>query len=353
MHKGQFIFTQVCKFLPKRAFDCLVNKYDGNKWVKSFTCWNHLLVLIYGQLSNRESLRDLVTSLAPFRNMFHHLGFGANVTRSNLSKANEQRDPRIFEEYALKLISIAREKRTGLKDFFISNNVYAFDSTTISLCLSVFWWTKLHHGKSGVKVHTLFDVKNSIPSFAIITGAEIHDSQVMDQIPYEVDSFYIFDRAYMDTKQLYAIDKVGAFFVVREKQRMVKNRTFVFYTNNIEVSAEDVALLYKYRWSVELFFKWMKQHLRIKEFYGTTENAVKIQVYAAITTYCLVSIIETEMAEEMTTYEVLRVLSTSLLIKMPLRQLLSSCQEELLLENKREIINTNKYIQLEIPFDEW
>ena len=153
--------------------------------------------------------------------MFHHLGFGANVTRSNLSKANEQRDPRIFEEYALKLISIAREKRTGLKDFFISNNVYAFDSTTISLCLSVFWWTKLHHGKSGVKVHTLFDVKNSIPSFAIITGAEIHDSQVMDQIPYEVDRFYIFDRAYMDTKQLYAIDKVGAFFVVREKQRMV------------------------------------------------------------------------------------------------------------------------------------
>ncbi|GJG53129.1 hypothetical protein PRLR5064_23510 [Prevotella lacticifex] len=138
-----------------------------------------------------------------------------------MSKANEQRDPRIFEEYALKLISIAREKRTGLKDFFISNNVYAFDSTTISLCLSVFWWTKLHHGKSGVKVHTLFDVKNSIPSFAIITGAEIHDSQVMDQIPYEVDSFYIFDRAYMDTKQLYAIDKVGAFFVVREKQRMV------------------------------------------------------------------------------------------------------------------------------------
>ena len=151
MHKGQFVFTQVCKFLPKRSFDCLVNKYEGNKWVKSFTCWNHLLVLIYGQLSNRESLRDLVTSLAPFRNMFHHLGFGANVSRSNLSKANEQRDPRIFEEYALKLISIARERRSGIKDFFISNNVYAFDSTTISLCLSVFWWTKLHHGKSGVK----------------------------------------------------------------------------------------------------------------------------------------------------------------------------------------------------------
>lgn len=212
-----------------------------------------------------------MTSLAPFRNMFHHLGFGANVSRSNLSKANEQRDPRIFEEYALKLISIARERRSGIKDFFISNNVYAFDSTTISLCLSVFWWTKLHHGKSGVKVHTLFDVKNSIPSFVIITGAETHDSQVMDQIPYEVNSFYIFDRAYMDTKQLYSIDNVGAFFVVREKQK----------------------------------------------------NAVKIQVFAAIITYCLVSLIETEMAEEMTTYEILRVLSTSLLVKMPLRDLLT------------------------------
>lgn len=203
----------------------------------------------------------------------------------------------------------------------------------------------------------------------------------------------------MDTKQLYAIDKAGAYFVVRERQRMVyevledkqyynpmtgvmadtmikftgqktkkqypkplrrivfygkeKNRTLVFYTNNTEVSAEDVALLYKYRWSVELSFKWMKQHLRIKEYYGTTENAVKIQVYAAIITYCLVSIIETEMAEKMTTYEVLRVLPTSLLVKMPLRDLLNSCQEELLLENRREITNDNKYIQLEIPFDEW
>lgn len=399
MHKGQFIFTQVCKFLPKRAFDCIVNKYEGNKWVKSFTCWNHLLVLIYGQLTNRESLRDLTTSLAPFKNMFHHLGFGSNVSRSNLSKANETRDPRIFEEYAMKLISIAREKRTDIKDFFLSNNVYAFDSTTISLCLSVFWWTKLHHGKSGVKVHTLFDVKNGIPSFVIITGAEVHDSKVMDQIPYEPDSFYIFDRAYMDTKQLNVIDMAKAFFVVREKRRMLyevvqdkeynnpdtgvmsdtlikftglktkkqypkqmrrvvfydkdMNRTFVFYSNNTNVSAEDIALLYKYRWSVELFFKWMKQHLRIKEFYGTTENAVKIQVYAAIITYCLVAIIETDLVENLTTYEVLRVLSTSLLIKMPLGDLLKYCQEELLKEKKLTATKQSLCTQLEIPFEEW
>lgn len=399
MHQGQYIFSQVCKFLPKRAFDHLVNKYEGNKWVKTFTCWNHLLVLIYGQLSNRESLRDLITSLAPFRNKFHHLGFGPNVTRSNLSKANETRDPKIFEQYAQRLIAIAREKRDGITDFFLSNKVYAFDSTTISLCLSVFWWTKLHHGKSGVKVHTLFDVKNSIPTFILVGGAEVHDSKVMDQIPYEQDSFYVFDRAYMDTKQLYIIELAKAYFVVREKRRMVyetvedknynnpetgvmsdtmikftgvktkkqypksmrrvvfydrdMNRTFVFYTNNTNVTAEDIALLYKYRWSVELFFKWMKQHLRIKEFYGTTENAVKIQVYAAIITYCLVAIIETQFAKDMTTYEVLRVLSTSLLVKMPLVDLLQSCQEELLKENENAINEDKRVKQLEIPFEEW
>lgn len=254
------------------------------------------------------------------------------------------------------------------KDFFLSNNVYAFDSSTISLCLSVFWWTKLHHGKSGVKMHTLYDVKTSVPAFVIITGADIHDSKVMDLIPYEEDSFYVFDRAYMATIQLFIIAKANAFFVVREKHRMVYevtedkdysnpltgimadqkikftgyktkkqypdelrrivfydkdgNRTFVFYTNNMDVKAEDIALLYKYRWSVELFFKWMKQHLRIKEFYGTTENAVKIQIYAAIIAYCMVAIVEVDMKLDMTTYDVLRILQTSLLLKMPLRDLL-------------------------------
>ena len=368
MNVGKYIFSQLVDFLPVEHFKWLVKKYEGNKYIKSFTCWNHLLVLIYGQLTNRESMRDLIISLAPHQNAFNHLGFGRSVTRSNLSKANEIRDVRIFEQFANRVISIARQKRTGIKDFFLSNNVYAFDSSTISLCLSVFWWTKLHHGKSGVKMHTLYDVKTSVPAFVIITGADIHDSKVMDQIPYEEDSFYVFDRAYMATKQLFAIAKAGAFFVVREKHRMVYevaedrdynnpltgimadqkikftgnktknqypdelrriifydkdgNRTFVFYTNNMEVKAEDIALLYKYRWSVELFFKWMKQHLRIKEFYGTTENAVKIQIYAAIIAYCMVAIVEVDMKLNMTTYDVLRILQTSLLLKMPLRNLL-------------------------------
>ena len=368
MNQGRYIFSQLCDFLPVDFFKWLVKKYEGNKYVKSFTCWNHLLVLLFGQLSNREGLRDLVVTLAPHKRAFHHLGFGKSVTRSNLSKANEVRDVRIFREFANRMIAIAREKRAGVKDFFLSNKVYAFDSTTISLCLSVFWWTRLHHGRGGVKMHTLYDVTTDIPSFVIITDASVHDSKVMGLILYARDSFYIFDRAYMATEHLFQIEMSEAYFVVREKSKILykvledkhcsnpdtgvmadqiivftgsktkkqyprelrrvvfydseNNRTLVLYTNNFEVSAEQIALLYKYRWRVELFFKWMKQHLRIKEFYGTSENAVQIQIYAALTAYCLVAIVEHEMQLDMDTYDVLRILSTSLLTRMPLRDLL-------------------------------
>ncbi len=375
MNQGRYIFSQLCDFLPVDFFKWLVKKYEGNKYVKSFTCWNHLLVLLFGQLCNREGLRDLIVTLAPHKRAFHHLDFGKSVTRSNLSKANEVRDVRIFREFANRMIAIAREKRAGVKDFFLSNKVYAFDSTTISLCLSVFWWTRLHHGRGGVKIHTLYDVTTDIPSFVIITDASVHDSKVMDQIPYESDSFYIFDRAYMATEHLFQIEMSEAYFVVREKSKILykvledkhcsnpdtgvmadqiivftgsktkkqyprelrrvvfydseNNRTLVLYTNNFEVSAQQIALLYKYRWRVELFFKWMKQHLRIKEFYGTSENAVQIQIYAALTAYCLVAIVEHEMQLDMDTYDVLRILSTSLLTRMPLRDLLDKSNWDL------------------------
>lgn len=381
MNKGRYVFSQLCDFLPTDHFKWLVKKYEGNKYVKSFTCWNHLLVLLFGQLSNREGLRDLIVSITPFKSAFHHLGFGKNVSRSNLSKANETRDVRIFQEFADKMVSLAKDKRSGIKDFFLSNNVYAFDSSTISLCLSVFWWTKLHHGKGGVKLHELYDVKNDIPAFSVITDASVNDSKIMELIPYERESFYIFDRAYMATQHLFSIEMASAYFVVREKHKMVYevvedkgynnpqtgimadqtirfkghktkrqypnnlrrvvfydhdgNRTFVFYTNNFDIAAEDVALLYKYRWRVELFFKWMKQHLRIKNFYGTSENAVKIQIYAAIIAYCLVVIVQEDMKINLQTYDVLRILSTALLTKMPLRDLLieqnyeySSCGDD-------------------------
>lgn len=369
MHKGRLVFSQLLDYLPRDYFEWLVKRYEGNKYVKTFSCWNHLLVLLFGQLSNRESLRDLIMTIAPHKRLFHHLGFGKNVSRSNLSKANETRDVRIFKSFAERMITLAREKRAGkVRKFFLDKNLYAFDSTTISLCLSLFWWTKLHQGKSGVKMHTLYDVKTDVPAFVIITSAHIHDSRVMGEIPYEAGSIYVFDRAYMDTKGLYVIETAHAFFVVREQHKLVyevvedknynnpvtgvmadqiiefrgydtrrqypkdirrvvfydkeRNRTFVFYTNNMEVSAEDIALSYKYRWRCELFFKWLKQHLRVKEFYGTTENAVRIQLYVAITAYCLITIIGHDLHLEMDTYDILRILSTSLIVKMPLTDLL-------------------------------
>jgi hypothetical protein len=314
-------------------------------------------------------MRDLIVTLNAHRSKFYRLGFGKSVTRSNLSKVNEVREVKIFKEYADRLIDIARRKRDGLKEFFVSNKVFAFDSTTISLCLSVYWWTKLHHSKGGVKAHTLYDVKTDVPAFVIVTDASVHDSRVMGEIPYEADAIYIFDRAYMDTAQIFAIAMLKAFFVVREKHKMkfriiedkqynnpltgimadqivkftgpktkknypetirrvvyydsIGNRTFVFYTNNMELTAEDIAELYKNRWSVELFFKWLKQHLHIKEFYGTSENAVSIQIYSAIIAYCLVAIVGSELKLKMSTYDVLRIIGVSLFDKTPLRELLN------------------------------
>ena len=279
------------------------------------------------------------------------------------------------------MIKKAREKRLGVaEDFFIKDgNVYAFDSTTISLCLARFDWSKLHHDKGGIKVHTLYDVKSDVPGFYVISNADVHDSQAMTVVPYESGSFYIFDRAYMDTEQLFFIHRTKAYFVVREKVNMryeivedlnysnpatgvvsdqrirftvyktakqypevlrrvvfydeEDQRTFVFYTNNLSISAEEVALLYKFRWRVELFFKWIKQHLHVQEFYGFNENAVRIQIHVAIITYCLVAIVEHVLNVRMDTYYMLRILSVSLLDKTPIRDLLLKANDENIKQN--------------------
>lgn len=383
MNQGQYVFTQLCSFLPKVKFDWFVKKYEGNKYIKSFTCWNHLLVMLFGQISNRESMRDLITTLNAHKPKFNHLGFGKSISLSNLSKANEVREIRIFEDLANLMIKTARDKRSGKKDFFLDGNIYAFDSSTISLCLNTFWWTKLHHNKGGVKLHTLYDVKTDIPAFNIIKDASIHDSKVMSMIPYELGSYYIFDRAYMDTKKLYDIHQSHSFFVVREKRKSkyaiehdsnynnpetgimadqhisfkgiktqkqypeairrvvfydkITNKTFVFYTNNTEITAEEVALLYKYRWRVELFYKWLKQHLKIKQFYGTTENAVRIQIYCAIISYCLIAIIEHDLKLERDTYDVLRILSISLLDKTDVVKLFKNENDSNTYQNDRQL----------------
>lgn len=364
MNKDKYVFSQLTSFLNRSLFNDYVRKYHGDKYVKSFTCWNQLLALMFGQLANRESLRDLIVALEAHRGKSYFLGMGTHITRSNLAKANESRDYRIFEDFAYHMIDEARRKR--VTDIFkLEGNVYAFDSTTIDLCLSVFEWARFRTTKGGIKVHTMYDVETQVPAFVHITPAAVHDVKAMDVIPYEPGSFYIFDRGYNDFKRLYRINVLKSFFVIRSKgnlkykavrwkRRLPKNvlsdaeieltgyypskhypkrlrlirswdeeqgREFMFLTNAIGLPALLVAELYKNRWQIELFFKWLKQHLRIKKFWGTSENAVKIQIYVAIITYCLVAIVQHDMHLERSTYEVLQILSISLTDKTNLRDL--------------------------------
>ena len=366
MNKDKYVFAQMVEFLDNYKFLRIVKKYDGNKYVKHFTCWNQLLTLMFGQLCNRESLRDLIVALNAHQEKCYHLGIGKHVTRSNLAKANENRNYRIFENFAFYMISEARKKR--INDIFkLNGNVYAFDSTTIDLCLKLFPWANFRTHKGGIKIHTLYDIETQVPAFIHITEAKINDVRAMDVITYESGSFYVFDRAYNDYHRLYKIHMMDSFFVVRAKtnikarvlkwkRRLPKNilsdceieltgfytqksypetirlvrfwdeedeREFVYLTNAKHIPALQVAELYKNRWQVELFFKWLKQHLKIKKFWGASENAVKIQVYSAIIAYCLVAIMQHDMKLNRSTYEVLQILGISLTDKTPLRNLFS------------------------------
>lgn len=370
MNQGKYIFAQLTDFLPRRVFDSIVSKYNGNKYVRSFSCWNQMLCMVFGQLTSRDSMRDLLLSLEAHKSKYYHLGFGPTVSRRNLGTANEKRSYKIFEEFAYVLIEEAR-KSCYRSEFEINveGNVYAFDSTTIDLCLSVFWWAEFRKYKGGIKLHTLYDIKTSIPTFIYISNAKMHDVNVLDLLTYEAGSFYVIDKGYIDFKRLYHLHKQGAFFVTRaknnmqfnrmysrpvdkstgvkydqigklvtyypsrdypEKLRRVKyydteiNKEFTFLTNNMDLDPTEIALLYKKRWEVELFFKWMKQHLKIKSFWGTSINAVKIQMYCAIIAYCLVAIIGNKLKVDRSIYEILQILSISLLDKTPVREVLTS-----------------------------
>ncbi|MEY3199634.1 MAG: hypothetical protein RJA13_1592 [Bacteroidota bacterium] len=383
MNQGKYVFSQLVEFLPQRVFDRITDKYTGNKSIKHFTCWNQLLCMIFGQLSYRESLRDLIIVIEAHQSKVYHLGFGKSVSRSNLSKANENRNFKIFEEFANHLISLAQFKNSNEK-FEIKGNIYAFDSSTIDLCLSVFCWAHFRKTKAGIKLHTLFDVNTQIPVFIHITEANVHDVNAMDVIDYEPLAYYIFDRAYVDYERLFRITKANAFFVVRSKsnvrfKRMYSNKIdkstgikydqigkiegfysskdypekirkvkffdaekkklLVFLTNNFELKAQEIALLYKQRWQVELFFKWIKQHLKVKTFWGTTENAVRIQINIAIITYCLVSIVSKELKINRSIYEILQIISASLLDKTPVNELLNKFNnKETELQNPNQLI---------------
>ena len=367
MLTGKYVFAQLVEFLPQKTFQRIVMKYQGDKYIKSFSCWNQLLIMMYGQLSGCESLRELVCVMTAHSQKSYHLGFGkSSITRSNLAKANANRDCKIFEEFAYKMISIAQGKRIT-REFVIAGRFYAFDSTTIDLCLNLFWWASFRKAKGGIKVHTLYDVVTQIPTFLHITQARVHDMNAMDEIPYEPNAYYIFDRGYFDLARLFTVNLIGSYFVIRQRghlqyeivegedllegadnilfdqtirltgqqtrkkypsllRRIVyysteHNRSFTYLTNSFEVKAEHIALLYKNRWQVELFFRWIKQHLHVKSFWGITENAVRIQIFSAITAYCLVAIIEHDLHLNRSTFDVLRILSMSLFDKTPIREL--------------------------------
>ena len=362
MNKDKYVFAQLIEFLDNNKFRHLVDKYDGNRYVKHFTCWNQLLAMMFGQLSNRESLRDLIVAFEAHRAKQYHLGLGRKpIAKTTFASANQNRDYRIFEDFAFYMMEQARKKR--VTDIFkLQGNVYAFDSTTIPLCLSVFWWAKFRKKKGGIKAHVLYDLESQVPAFFHISTASVYDSRAMKEIPYESGSYYVFDRGYNAFKELFKIHLHESFFVVRakknlqykcckwrrrlpkniltdaeivfteynsyrkypEKLRLVKfydeeqGREFAFLTNAFHLTALEIANLYKNRWQIELFFKWLKQHLKIKKFWGTTENAVRIQISSAIIAYCLVAIVQHDLQLKRSTYEVLQILSISLMDKTPL-----------------------------------
>ena len=369
MYSGRLIFSQIMDCMPIYEFHKCVERYHGNYKVQSFSCLDQFLSMAFAQFTYRESLRSIEVCLRSMRTKLYHLGIRGNISRSTLADANENRDWRIYADFAQVLINIARKLYRD-EDFGIEleETVYALDSTTIDLCLSLFPWARFRKYKGAVKMHTLLDLRGNIPSIIWITDGKVHDLNILDELIPEPGAFYIMDRAYIDFWRLYILHISSAFFVIRakknfqyqriyshtvdkstglrcdqtirltgpkssqlypEKLRRISyfdkktSRNYVFVTNNFIVSALTITLLYKSRWNVELFFKWIKQHLRIKKFYGNSSNAVKTQIWIAISTYVMVAILKKQLKSELSLYTILQILSVNLFHKEPLAQVLT------------------------------
>lgn len=370
MNSGKTVLSQLIDFLPIKEFRRCVERYNGNQRIRAFSCWDQFLCLAFAQLSYRESLRDIESCLRSMKNKLYHMGIRGNVSRSTLADANEKRDWRIYADFAQVLIHSARQLYSGDEfDVELDEIVYALDASTIDLCLSLFPWAKFRKTKGAVKLHTLLDLRGNIPAFISITEGKVHDVNILDELIPEPGSFYIMDRGYLDFKRLYMLNQFRSFFVIRskintkfrrlysrevdksiglkcdqtivltgrnseidypDKLRRIKyydaeiDKRFSFLTNNFIVSPFIIAELYKCRWQVELFFKWIKQHLRIKSFYGTSKNAVKTQIWVAISVYVLVAIVKKHLRlENMSLYTILQILSVTLFEKTQLLQLLT------------------------------
>src|SRR3989440_2713980 len=368
MNLGQTVFSQLMDHLPRYEFQKCVGRYHGEYQQKSFSCWDQLLAMAFAQFTYRESLRDIEACLRSMSGKLYHMGFRGKVARSTLADANENRDWRIFADFAQVLIGIARplyaQDPIGVE---LDQSLYALDSTTIDLCLSLFPWAKFRKHKGAVKMHTLLDLHGNIPTFIGITDGKVHDVNILDEIFPEAGAFYVMDRGYVDFERLYIFTLSAAFFVVRTKSNVLLQRRyshpvdkttgvhsdhtviltaidsvkaypdalrrvsyldlgtrkrFKFLTNNFTLPALTIAQIYKSRWQVELFFKWIKQHLRIKVFFGTSENAVKTHIWIAVSVYVLVAIIRKRLQMEASLYQILQILSLTLFEKIPIHQAL-------------------------------
>ena len=374
MNQGRTVFSQLIAFLPDREFRRCVARYDGDAGLRDFSCWDQYLTMAFAQLTYRESLRDIEACLRALGAKLYHMGFQGKVARSTLADANESRDWRIFADFAQVLIRIARPLcATDPIGMDLDHSLYALDSTTIDLCLSLFPWAKFRKHKAAVKMHTLLDLHGNIPTFISITNGKVHDVNVLDEIVPEAGAFYVMDRGYLDFGRLYVFTLSAAFFVVRTKSNVLLQRQyshpvdkttgvrsdhiviltaigsakaypeqlrrvsyldvktrkrFKFLTNNFTLPALTIALIYKSRWQVELFFKWIKQHLRIKAFYGTSENAVKTQIWIAVSVYVLVAIVRKRLGLEASLYQILQILSVTLFEKTPILQALQASDFE-------------------------
>lgn len=364
MNESKPIFSQLLEFLPKRQFRRIVKKYSGNKKVSSFSCWDQFVCMMFAQLTYRESLRDIEACLRAVDKKLYHVGIRGRVSKSTLADANNTRDWQIYKDFASLLIKEARKLYVDEPlSVELEETVYALDASIIRLCLSVFPWAKYQTNKGGVKLHTLIDLRGNIPVFIAITEARCSDVKALDWLVPEAGAIYVMDRGYVDFKRLFAMHQAGAFFITRAKRDLVykrvksnsakddldvrsdqvirlsskdskknyperlrrvryfdsdNDRYFIFLTNNFYLSAKTIADLYKSRWQVELFFKWIKQHLRIKVFYGTSENAVLTQIWIAISAYLLVAIVKKKLKIEKSLYSILQVLSITLFEKTPI-----------------------------------
>jgi transposase len=374
VNSGRTVFSQLIEHLPEKEFQKCVVRYHGDSNFRGFSCWDQLLAMAFAQLTYRESLRDIESCLRALQSKLYHMGFRGKVSRSTLADANESHDWRIFADFAQELIATARPLHVcDLMGVDLNQSLYALDSTTIDLCLSLFPWAKFRQRKAAVKMHTLLDLHGNIPTFIRVTSGAVHDVNILDEIMPEAGAFYVMDRAYVDFQRLFVFTLSSAFFVVRTKANLLltrryshpvdkssgvlsdqtviltsvesataypdplrkvsyfdaeRNKRLKFLTNNFTLPARTIADIYRQRWQVELFFKWIKTHLRIKAFYGTSENAVKTQIWIAVAIYVLVAIVRKRLGLAASLYQILQILSVTLFEKTPILRALQACDSD-------------------------